>query len=114
MRENILWCIGGVALTACIACCVAFWHSKDVDVSKVDVAIRDGIASADAELAAVIEHRPEVVTRVEVIRREATMRILSLGPDELVAAALSRAEAFRRRVAASSDIASPPGLAGGP
>lgn len=112
MRDKILWLLAGVAIAACVIGGYTFLRAVDVSTARVDSLISDGITSADAELKLVEAHRPEVVTKIEVIRHETVSRILSLGYDELALVALSRAERFRSRIASADRDASTAGLAG--
>lgn len=84
---------------------------KAVDTSAVDNDLAQMITSADEEIARAEEHRKTTYERVEVIRYETSRKVFALDPDELVAHALTRAERFRRRLAASSDIARAAGVA---
>lgn len=86
-------------------------YTRYVDTSPVDDKIESMIADADKELWAVLEHKPEAQRRAGVIPYATYSRVLTMGTDELAAVALFRAERFRSRVAASSDLKSSPRMA---
>lgn len=99
----------GITISAAVIGCVLIHRAADT--KAVDAGLASLVASADEEIARAEEHRETTYERVEVIRYETSRRVFALHPDELVSHALTRAERFRRRLAASADIARAAGVA---
>lgn len=110
--SKLVYVLIGVILASTIIGIYIAKSAVDVDTSVVDAEIQQGIASADEELMRIIEHKPEVIERVEVIRYETSRRVFALDPDALVSHALERAERFRGRLAASDDSKGTHGVVG--
>lgn len=108
MRSNVLWLVAGVVLCAFLVFGYNMYQRMvyGVDGSLLDLRISQSVNTVDELIDSINAHRPEVITRVEVIQREAGQRVFALGADELASVAIARAEAMRSRLAASSDIES--------
>lgn len=106
-REKWAWVLAIVFFivsTSTLILWLRYFRDGVVDVSGVNNAISEGLREADSELMDVISHIPQVRERVVIVREEVASRILDTHGDELVSAALARAERYRSRIIASGDI----------
>lgn len=105
-RGNALCFIAGIAVCAVILAAYTWFCAVDVDTSRVDGHIHEAISHAELALEDIDRHERYTNERRARVFEEVAERTLALSGDALAAAALERAERYRRTLA-SRDILSP-------